>query len=246
MLVTRLGLVDKTGAESPHALARVAAAISTQFMRDVGPAWNVSATCEALPDDAAVPPGVQPIYLVAHLEPGEGGFHSSAQGRPFANVVRGTGWTVAASHEAIEMVLDPWGSRLVTAPVITVDASGNQGLGTEEVGFLLEGCDPCESASYSVNKVPVSDFLLPDFYTPSGQFSCSFLGTIKQPLTIAEGGYISWLDNQSDSMMQLLWLDPSKPPQLVNLGSVSGARSLREFSDAHVRQIVGRAAGHEA
>jgi hypothetical protein len=50
------------------------------------------------------------------------------------------------------------------------------------------------------------------------------------PRQVLPGGYISFIDLETDQWQQILFVDPSKPPQLVNLGPAAG-KSLREWID---------------
>lgn len=84
---------------------------------------------------------------------GDGGVHYFANGIPTAvvsvthnlstEVARGTRsvpvWQVATSHELLEMLVDPSGT-------------GN------------EICDPVQMASYTINRIGVSDFVLPSWF----------------------------------------------------------------------------------
>jgi hypothetical protein len=74
MPVIQLGLVDKTGKIDTQLLQETAAAISIQITRDLSPIWNVQATLQYLPSPNNIPIGVWPVFLVAKLPPGEGGF----------------------------------------------------------------------------------------------------------------------------------------------------------------------------
>jgi hypothetical protein len=234
MLAIKVGLVDTTGTVDTAMMATVAAALNIQVTRDLPQYWNVSATVSYLPDPHKIPQGVWPIQLVKSLPPGEGGFHMTKHNQPYAKVIVSAGsddWTVDASHECLEMLVDPNGNRLQTSTAIAiVDNAIKDGTGQFE--YLVEACDPCEANNYAypINGVSVSDFLTPHFYdlraTPGSRYS--FTGAIERPREILPGGYISWVDPQTDEMQQILWVDPTKPPQLVNLGPASGA-SLRVF-----------------
>jgi hypothetical protein len=115
--------------------------------------------------------------------------------------------------------------------------------GTGQFAYLVEACDPCEADNfaYPIQGVAVSDFLTPHFYdpvvTPGTRYS--FTGAIKAPRQILAGGYISWVNQQSNEMQQLLWVDPTKAPKIVNLGPASGA-SLREWVDNYMAEAAGK------
>ena len=50
------------------------------------------------------------------------------------------------------------------------------------------------------------------------------------PRQILPGGYISFVNLETDEWQQILFVDPSKPPQLVTLGPATG-KALREWID---------------
>jgi hypothetical protein len=47
------------------------------------------------------------------------------------------------------------------------------------------------------------------------------------------------VNQQSNEMQQLLWVDPTKAPKIVNLGPASGA-SLREWVDNTMAESAGK------
>src|SRR5580704_407544 len=115
MSLIQVGLVDKTGKISPTLLRSVAAALNIQVTRDLPQFWSVQATVMYLPDPNSMPAGVWPVFLVKELPPGEGGFHLDKHNQPYAEVIASTSsdeWTIDASHETIEMLVDPSGNRL--------------------------------------------------------------------------------------------------------------------------------------
>ncbi len=81
--------------------------------------------------------------------------------------------------------------------------------------------------------VAVSDFITPHYYDvlaiPGNRYS--FTGAIKGPRQILPGGYISWVDPLKDEWQQLMYVDPSKPPSIQNLGPADARKSLREWID---------------
>jgi hypothetical protein len=108
--------------------------------------------------------------------------------------------------------------------------------GTGQFNYLVEGCDPCEANNYgyTILGVVVSDFITPHFYDPvvTQGTRYSFTGAITAPRQILPGGYISFVDQETDEWQQILWVDPSQPPQLKNLGPATGKnRSMREWVD---------------
>ena len=246
MSIIQVGLVDKTGAISAELMQAVASSLTVQVTRDLPQFWNVQASVTYLPNAAKVPPGVWPVFLVKKLPPDEGGFHLDKHNQPYAEVIASADsneWTIDASHETIEMLVDPSGNRLQTSTSIEIGNDGKIQDGTGEFGYLVEACDPCEADNYAypIQGIAVSDFLTPHFYDPivTTGTRYSFTGAIKAPRQILPGGYISWVNQQIDQVQQLLWVDPSKPPKIVDLGPATGL-SLREWIDNYMRKSAGK------
>jgi hypothetical protein len=244
MLTIKVGLIDTTGQINPETMAAAAAALNVQVTRDLPQYWNINATVSYLPGTHAVPQGVWPVQLVKSLPPGEGGFHmTKAHNQPYAKVIAAPDsneWTVDASHETIEMLVDPSGNRLQTSTSIEI-AGGKIKDGTATYEYLVEACDPCEADdyTYTIDGVSVSDFLTPHFYDPHviAGTRYSFTGAIKAPREILPGGYISWVNPETNELQQLLFVDPNAPPTIKNLGSASGL-SLREFVEGKTHEMV--------
>ena len=174
--------------DAPHvprrAVAEIAAALQRQLIRDVAPIWEVWATVDAFPSLDLVPPGYWPI-LVGDYFPGNEliGVHLDRSGQPFALVEASPSWSFAASHEAIEMVIDPWGNRTVPG--------GSPMAGQGLVEILVEICDPPGDPQwgYTVNGYLVSDFVTPNYYDPVGApgVRYSFMGVVPGPREVLRG-----------------------------------------------------------
>lgn len=177
-------------------VAKVSAAIQKQIIRDFSPIWSVEATIDPFPTPNDVPVGYFPIFIVDTFD--SGGQHKTVNNQPFALVAAGKSWSLAASHEALEMLVDPDGNRLVggTSPV---DSQAR-------VEFLVEVCDPCQSEreAYTVNGVLVSDFCTPEYYDPIGVTGArySYSGKVTAPHEVLPGGYLSWLDPSTGDWFQ--------------------------------------------
>ena len=231
MLTTRVGLVDKSGKIAFEELSKVAAAINLQVQRDLGPIWNVRATVSALPSATQIPAGVWPVFIVGKLPPTEGGFHMTQHNQPYAKVAYGHGWTIAASHETLEMLVDPSGNRLVASTAVAV-VNGSIGDTNGKFEYLVEVCDPSEGEkfAYTIDDVVVSDFYTPHFYDPTAAQGVrySFTGGVKGPRQVLQAGYLSWLNPMKNMMQQLRNFDQ---PEIVDLGPVPAGMALRAFVD---------------
>jgi hypothetical protein len=241
MSVIQVGLVDKTRKLDPQLVQAAAAALNIQVIRDLPQYWNIQATVLHLPDPTHIPLGVWPVFLVAKLPPGEGGVHLDKKNQPYSLVIAtpdSADWTIDASHETVEMLVDPAGNRLQLSRAIEIAGQDVQD-GTGEFEYLVEACDPCEGNqyAYTIQGVAVSDFITPRFYDPvvTSGTRYSFAGNIQRPRQILPGGYISFIDQQADEVEQILFLGAR--PVLRKLGSAGGA-SLRAFVDGKTHANV--------
>lgn len=240
MLPIRIGLVDTTGRIDAAMVADVAAALNVQVARDLARYWPVAATVSYLPDLARIPQGMWPVMLVSHLPPNQGGVHLTQANQPFAKVLASPDspeWTIDASHEILEMLVDPSGNRLHSSQAIeiqggdVVDAPG-------QLEYLVEVCDPCEAdeLAYHIDGFAVSDFITPHYYDahPIAGTRYSFNGTIERPRQLRPGGYVSFVDPSTGHLRQILWTDPHAGPQPRSLDPASGP-SLRMFVENQTR-----------
>ncbi len=241
MPVIQVGLVDTTGRLDASFVEATAAALNVQVMRDLTQFWPVQATVRYLPDPHKVPVGVWPVLLVAKLPPGEGGVHLTRKNQPYALVIGtpdGNDWTIDASHETLEMLVDPSGNRLQASRAIKIVGKDTEDV-AGEFEYLVEACDPCEANqyAYSINGIAVSDFITPHFYDPvvTSAARYSFGGNVKHPRQVLPGGYITYTDPQTDDIEQILFLGPK--PVHRNLGPARGA-SLRAFVDGQTYPLV--------
>src|SRR5438105_3406730 len=140
MLTRHLALVWETDRPESHRhLTRVGAALQKQVTRDFAPIWNASATVNAFLRLDDVPIDYWPIIVMDDIgDPSAEGVHEDENHQPFALVHADDGWSLTASHECLEMLADPFGSRMVAGPSVDPKAHGSR------VEYLVEVCDPCE------------------------------------------------------------------------------------------------------
>jgi len=246
MSLLQVGLVDKTGEINSQLMETTASALNIQVTRDLPQFWNVQASVTYLSSPNKIPAGVWPVFLVKTLPPDEGGFHMDKHNQPYAKVIASPDsdeWTIDASHETVEMLVDPYGNRLQNSTSIEINRKTIED-GTGEFAYLVEACDPCEADNYAyaIQGIAVSDFLTPHFYdpivTPGTRYS--FTGAIKAPRQILPGGYITWVNQEADQVQQLLWVDTTKPPFIQSLGTVPENLSLREWVDNEMHKKHGK------
>ncbi|WP_094710182.1 hypothetical protein [Hahella sp. CCB-MM4] len=209
-----VALVSQTTNLPNWQVQMVAAALQIQISRDFTPIWGIDATVSAFDMLDDVPAGYWPILIKDNIGfPGAAGIHLDQNKQPFGLVQYSNRWSLTASHEILEILVDPMGNRTISAPSI----KSEQGY----VQYLMEVCDPSEAESftYQINGVIVSDFYTPDFFLPrpSGNVRYSFTGAIEAPRTILKGGYISWRDPSTNHWWQQTWFT-GDAPTIVDLG----------------------------
>ena len=188
MPISHIAIVGFDGLR-PADLNRVSAALQKQMIRDVAPVWGVSATVDPFSRLDEVPLGYWPIIITTESLEGEEGVHLDQNGEPYALIESSPSWSLTASHECIEMLVDPFGKKLV---------EGSSPIDQGRVQFLVEACDPCQSPelAYTVDDILVSDFCTPDFFYTDASSGAVFnySGAIKKARDVAPGGCLSWLE----------------------------------------------------
>lgn len=195
---------------NPPTVLRVAAALQMQLTRDFTPIWGAPAVISPFLSLDQVPPGCIPLVIVkpGSLSPSARGFHITEQGHPIGLVEGGEGWSLPASHELLETVCDPQGTRRVmgesiadSEPKALVDSARGYLSPQGQVAYLLEVCDPCQRIHYTINGFQVADFVTPRYYAPGDTEagSYSFTGKVKKPREVLPGGYITWYTSISEA-----------------------------------------------
>ncbi len=87
--------------------------------------------------------------------------------------------SVSASHELVEMLVDPAINLLTTGP-------------QAKTVYAYESADPVEQLSFKVNGIPMSDFVYPSYFEvfhKPGSVPFDHLRKLKKPFQILAGGY---------------------------------------------------------
>ena len=240
MLTHNIALVSNVKAIKPAELMRVSAALQKQATRDLGPIWGISATVDSFANLKDVPVGYWPIIVMADVK-NAAGVHEDNNGQPFALVEYGDSWTLTASHECLEMLVDPFGKELRAGPTIaSATQSLTQGkltkkksIGQGRVQYLVEVCDPSESEKYAYtsNDVLVSDFYTPSYFDPTAASGVrySFTGALTAPRQVLPGGYLSWYVPETGHWWQAEYYSApnASAPQINDLGKLTGSNNLR-------------------
>jgi hypothetical protein len=245
-LTRHLALVSESKRVGIGDVMRVAAALQKQAIRDLARIWEVSATVDAFERLEHVPVGYWPMIIRDDIkQQGAAGIHLDRNRQPFALITAANNlneWSLTASHEALEMLVDPFGDRLV--------AGDSPAQGQGRVEFLVEVADPSEGASfgYTVNQILLSDFYTPQYFDPvrAPGVRYSFTGAIRRPREVLRGGYLSWHDPVSDNWFQLTFFGGTGP-RVRNIGKLDAKKSsLRSQIDRFTEEARGEASGSAA
>lgn len=208
----RIALVSPPEDLEFEEVERVAAALEAQVRQDLAPVWEVKGAVEPFHAIEDVPDDAWPLSLVraTGLGPAVAGYHQVRDGRPFGEVsYRNLGWSVVASHQCLEMLVDPYVDRFIPGPSPRPDGFASE--------FLVEICDPCQATPYHVEGVAVSDFVTPAYYTGEGE-PYSHTGTIEQPRHVPRGGYLRWRERDTGHWWRLSFF--GSQPDLEDLGTL--------------------------
>ncbi len=192
MTIRHIGLINKSSVNISFAdITQVSQALQTQLDRDFGPAWGVRAQIMPFQSNETIPLRVWPIRIVNKPKGGLG-IHLDSGHKPYAQVQATADWSVTASHELLEMLVDPYGHKFAQGP--SIDPNSDAHL----VSYLVEVGDPCEIYEYKIGNVTVSDFVLPEYYNANavGGEGFDFLAQLSAPYEVPQGCYISWIDVQ--------------------------------------------------
>jgi hypothetical protein len=196
----------------------VVSALNVQVTQHAAPAWNLQATVSSYASPELVPVGAIPIVIMKSPQGGVEGCHKwqSGQGSAVVSWAPNGDWSVAASHEIIETLVDPTLEATKTGP----DPDSAAGSGTVE--FLVEVCDPCIGTTYQVLPgafIEVSDFCLPAYYAQGGY----------GPFTRCGQSLNLWMPGALVSLTgYLTWSKPDGWRQLSG-GSITGPVSQEEL-----------------
>lgn len=239
-LTPHVALVPDSPSVTLAQVSSVAASLQKQVTRDFGPLWGISATVDAFENLEAIPVDYWPVIVRDDIQqPGAAGFHTDDQGQPFSLVQADAGWELTASHETLEMLADPFGNRTIAgAPPLGAGAPVSE---FKRVIYLVEVCDPCEEKqfAYEVNGVQLSDFITPHYYDPTGATGVqySFRGSIKEPHTVLEGGYVSFGNPVDNHWYQIVVQNGRSVVRDLGIIKATQGKSLRETVDRAVREI---------
>jgi hypothetical protein len=191
-------------------LAKALPSFQRQVSEDFRSVYGIDAMLHLIDHSRPFPRGMWQLAVLENADQaGILGYHDkSASGLPLGKVFAGTTikygglWTVTFSHELLEMLLDPWINLTIPDPA-------------NKRSWSYEACDAVEAdeLGYKIDGVQASDFVLPSYFendiTLSSTHKRSFCGHVTAPLSLAPGGYMSFVDWTTGEWSQI---DASRAP----------------------------------
>jgi hypothetical protein len=126
------------------------------------------------------------VFLDDADQPGALAYHElTPDGLPISKVFvrttldNGDLVSVSASHELVEMLVDPAINLMTTGP-------------DPKTVYAYESADPVEALSFPVNDIPMSDFVYPAYFESfhkANSVKFDQLGKVSRPFQILAGGY---------------------------------------------------------
>jgi hypothetical protein len=202
MAEIKIAVINASTTLSDADVRAVVPALQAQVRRDFAPAWGVDADLAFVPKGGTAAPGAWWLVVLDTSDaPGALGYHDLTPeglplGKVFAETDRKLGlrWTVTASHELLEMLVDP--NVNLTVFIETGSTTGTL--------YAYEVCDACEADEfgYSIEGVMVSDFVYPawfESFRKKGSTRFDHREKIQEPFGLLRGGYIGVYEVKSGS-----------------------------------------------
>lgn len=191
----RFALVNHARDLTDTSLRGMIAALQVQITRDVYPVWGLNARLDRYEPGQPIPSSRWVLSFFDTADQADAlGYHDvTPAGLPLGKVfVRtsinaGAQVSVVASHELIEMLVDPW----INVFIQDQDDTSKY--------WIREACDAVEADEdgYTVNGVRVSDFVTPAYFEPAMSLGgYDFRGLLTGPLpAMRSGGYLAYVKN---------------------------------------------------
>lgn len=222
----KVAVINASSVLTDAEVAAVVPALQTQVTRDFAPAWGVAADIRFVPAGGKPAAGEWWLVVLDNSDAaGALGYHDlTDQGLPLSKVFAGSDqtygveWTVTASHELLEMLVDPNIN-------LTVFDQGPLGARL----YAYEVCDACEADDfgYKIDGQLMSDFVLPawfESFRAPGSALFDFQNKIDTPFKLLRGGYIGVNDIASG----MGWMQATAAKDTVNARARPPEGSRRE------------------
>jgi hypothetical protein len=165
-------------------LSRLLAALQEYVDGHVAPVWG--SPCYLVESTGFVKGSWAMQFLDESDEQGALAYHDlTPDGFPLAKVFvktildNGDAVSTAASHELVEMLVDPAINLLSTGP-------------DPKAAYAYESADPVEEVSFDVRGLPMSDFVYPSYFEAfhaPGSTRFDHAGQVTRPFQLLRGGY---------------------------------------------------------
>jgi hypothetical protein len=191
-----VALVNKSNLDDSE-VESVAVALQRQVHEHLAPAWGVDAdvvlrTADALrPDDWALVLTPGPPVDATDAERDAPAWHAIIKKgnlpAAFVNVAHkeANPWTVLASHELLEMLVNPWDDRAA--------ASFDDDTRKIKAFVALEVADPVENEQYAIGGYQVCDFVYPHWFDSGVPVTAGtyldHCNTVTHPFEVGKGSY---------------------------------------------------------
>jgi hypothetical protein len=200
-----ISLVNRSASISDEDMQRVVRAINRQITEDFTPYWSFGATVrlegavgarmnkQSLPDMR----GDAVMYVLDGLnkQQAEGWHDKNFRDIPCGYVYLGMcdkmndPWTMALSHEILELIGDPMSNLWVQGPHPT---------SRKKVLHMFEMCDAVQCEFYEIEGIVLSNFVLPSYFSPGTQegrrndfLNRAYKGKTLKSFGINPGGYLN-------------------------------------------------------
>jgi hypothetical protein len=160
------------------------AAMQAYVDQHVAPVWGTPA--KLVRSTGFVKHAWAVVFLDDADQPGALAYHDlTPTGLPLSKVFvkttieNGDKVSVSASHELVEMLVDPAINMMTTGP-------------DPKIMYAYESADPVESLSFDVDGIAMSDFVYPAYFEvfrKPGSSQFDHLKKVKRPFQVLSGGY---------------------------------------------------------
>jgi hypothetical protein len=165
-------------------LVKLIAAMQTYVTQHIAPVWGTPARLVKSQDFIKKAWAI--VFLDDADQEGALAYHElTPDGFPISKVFvkttldNGDLVSVSASHELVEMLVDPAINMMTTGP-------------DELAMYAYESADPVEALSFPVANIPMSDFVYPSYFEgfrKAGSTKFDHMSKVKRPFDILKGGY---------------------------------------------------------
>jgi len=206
-----------------------------QVERDFASVWNVTADVRYAGPPSKARKNAWQLVLLDENDSDYDGYHElTNRGQPLGRVMLQqakhclTGWTSTASHELLEMLVNP--DTQLGVFVYDPAVGGRV--------YQCEVCDPCQDDAfcYKIDGIWVSDFVYPAWFDgwrkPDKSTKLDHRKLLERPFKVGAAGYMTYFDTRTRK-----WIDDSgrhgakKLYPIYGLGGRGGGsrRALRKL-----------------